>query len=172
VNLIEEEVDVEIHIGALEDSALVAIHMGDLFSATCASPAYLERKGCPMRPEELALHDGVNWTPANDIPWPYRLGGEESAGLPNMRVWVNSAASALAATAHGLGITRVLEFMVEDYLRSGTLVQIFTHYAEQSWPVHLLYVRQGLVPLKVRAFLDWMTPRLRQRLNHRPIDVI
>jgi hypothetical protein len=32
-------------------------------------------------------------------------------------------------------------------------------------PVHLIYVRQGLLPLKVRAFLDWMTPRLREKLK-------
>ena len=35
-------------------------------------------------------------------------------------------------------------------------------------PVHLVYVKQGLLPLKVRAFPDWMTPRLRQRLKALP----
>jgi len=31
--------------------------------------------------------------------------------------------------------------------------------------VHLVYVRQGLLPLKLRVFLDWMAPRLRERLR-------
>lgn len=169
VNLIEEKVDVEVHVGALEDSTLVAIHVGDFAAVTCASPTYLERKGHPKRPEELATHDAVNWTQANDQPWPYRRDGKEAEGLPNMRVRVNSPSSALDAAAAGLGLTRVLDFMAEDYLRAGTLVRLFKEYDEQSWPVHLVYVRQGLLPLKVRAFLDWMTPRLRIRLKQMPV---
>jgi hypothetical protein len=31
-------------------------------------------------------------------------------------------------------------------------------------PVSLVYPDQGLLPLKVRAFLDWSAPRLRARL--------
>jgi hypothetical protein len=50
-------------------------------------------------------------------------------------------------------------------LQSGELVPILCQWDGRKIPVHLVYARQGLLPLKVRAFLDWMTPRLRQRLK-------
>jgi hypothetical protein len=33
------------------------------------------------------------------------------------------------------------------------------------FPVHLIYALQGLLPLKVRVFIDWMAPRLRRSLK-------
>ena len=56
-------------------------------------------------------------------------------------------------------------YQMADPLRSGKLVPILCNCDPWSAPVHLVYVRQGLLPLKVRAFLDWMTPRLRQKLK-------
>jgi hypothetical protein len=50
-------------------------------------------------------------------------------------------------------------------LKSGELVPILCQCDTMRIPVHLVYVRQGLLPLKVRAFLDWMTPRLRHKLK-------
>jgi hypothetical protein len=34
-------------------------------------------------------------------------------------------------------------------------------------PVSLVYPSQRLVPLKLRAFLDFSTPRLRERLGYK-----
>ena len=56
-------------------------------------------------------------------------------------------------------------YRIEQEIRSGALVRILEEYECTSIPVHLIYVKQGRLPLKVRAFLDWMTPRLRKKLN-------
>jgi len=37
-------------------------------------------------------------------------------------------------------------------------------YDSPSMPVSLIYPNQRQVPLKLRAFLDFMAPRLRERL--------
>ena len=55
--------------------------------------------------------------------------------------------------------------MIISDLRSGALVEILKEYAPKPYPVHIVYVKQGLLPLKTRAFVDWMTPRLRQALK-------
>lgn len=44
-------------------------------------------------------------------------------------------------------------------------MRILDEYEVAPFPVHLLYVKQGLLPLKLRVFLDWIAPRLRQRLK-------
>lgn len=54
---------------------------------------------------------------------------------------------------------------MEEELKSGTLKTVLDEYECVTIPLHLVYVKQGLMPLKVRAFIDWMAPRLREKLN-------
>lgn len=70
-----------------------------------------------------------------------------------------------AATSQGLGIARTPSYQVVNELESGALVSLLDDYESPSFPVHLIYVRQGLLPLKVRTFIDWITPRLRRALQ-------
>ncbi len=46
-------------------------------------------------------------------------------------------------------------------MSSGALVQILKDYDGEPKPIHIVYSRQGLLALKVRAFIDWALPRLR-----------
>ena len=54
VNLLEEEVDVALRIGALADSSLIAVRVGDIRRVVCACPAYLKSRGTPKSPDHLA----------------------------------------------------------------------------------------------------------------------
>jgi DNA-binding transcriptional LysR family regulator len=58
----------------------------------------------------------------------------------------------------------VLCYQVEDARRAGTLRIVLGNHESVPAPVSLVYQRQGRLPLKVRAFLDFATPRLRARL--------
>ena len=55
VDLIGENVDCVIRGGALENSSLIARHLGDAVMVTCATPAYLKQYGVPAYPNELRL---------------------------------------------------------------------------------------------------------------------
>lgn len=165
VNLVDEHVDIGVRLGNLADSSLIAVKVGEVTPLTCASPDYLARKGRPTSPEELAEHDGVIFGYLNDGRWRYEANGMSFEGKPRPRMQVNSAIAAVTAAVNGLGVTRVLNFQVADALRSGALVRVLEDYQTPTMPVHLIYVRQGLLPLKVRAFLDWATPKLRQTLT-------
>src|SRR5262245_59408867 len=44
-NLVEDQIDVALRIGALPDSGLVATRLGEITRVVCASPAYLRRFG-------------------------------------------------------------------------------------------------------------------------------
>lgn len=162
VDLTEEHVDVGIRIGHLTDSSLVAIKIGDIRIMTVASPDYLERRGCPKTPAELIGHDGIQF---GNLSRAWVFPNDEVVRQTNVRIRADDATAAYKAAVEGLGITRVPNFMIGSELRSGALVEILEDFAAYPAPVHLIYVRQGLMPLKVRAFLDWMTPRLRQALK-------
>jgi DNA-binding transcriptional LysR family regulator len=74
------------------------------------------------------------------------------------------AEAAIDAATAGLGLTRVLSYMVEAARRAGKLEIVLEGFEPAPWPVNLVYLEKGLLPLKLRAFLDWAIPRLKARL--------
>jgi DNA-binding transcriptional LysR family regulator len=164
VDLLEERIDVGIRIGHLADSSLFAVKVGEIRNVTCASREYLERTGYPTTPDQLAGRDGVQFGNLR-FEWSAPGGGAVYEGQLKIRVLANDVSAACAAAIQGLGVTRIPSYMVCNELRSGALVEILRDYAPDPFPVHIVYAKQGLLPLKVRTFIDWMTPRLRQRLK-------
>ena len=164
LDLVEDHIDVGVRIGPLADSSLVAVKVGQIRHVTCASPDYLAAKGTPLTPEDLANHDAVqfgklvlNWTdPGSDTTY--------ESGL-NIRVHTSDVSAACRATMQGLGVARLPSYIIAESLASGELIEILKDYAPKPFPIHLVYVKQGLLPLKTRAFVDWMTPRIRQALK-------
>ena len=63
VNLLEEHVDVALRIGALADSSLIAVRVGEICRVICASPAYLKSRGTPKSPDDLSAHDCISFPP-------------------------------------------------------------------------------------------------------------
>ncbi len=168
-DMVEEHVDVAVRLGHLADSALYAIKAGEFRLLTCASPDYLDRRGTPQTPGELSDHDGISFG-SKSLFWTYRVDGEDRVSQPRIRVSVNNAANNVAAATRGAGIARVFDYQVRNELRTGTLVSILNAYDGAPRPVHIVYPRQGLLPLKVRAFVDWATPRLRSACSDAEIN--
>jgi DNA-binding transcriptional LysR family regulator len=162
VQLADEHVDVGVRFGMLGDSSLIAVKVGEIDMMTAASPEYLTHNERPERPLDLADHDAVSHSGVTKL-WTFTRDGEVTGAHPRIRVNVNTASGAVAAAVEGLGIIRMPTYQIANQLRSGELVPVLREW-EVRLPVHLVYVRQGQLPLKVRAFLDWMTPRLRKKL--------
>ncbi|MBB3138784.1 DNA-binding transcriptional LysR family regulator [Rhizobium pisi] len=160
VHLIDEQVDIAIRLGPLADSALHAARAGNYRMLTCASPRYLDRRGTPQHPLELIDHDGILFGNPSKF-WTYHVGGDELVAAPCTRLSVSTAAGNLMAALSGVGIARLFDYQLRDEFQSGALVPILTEYDGEARPVHIVYTRQGLLPLKVRAFIDFAAPRLR-----------
>jgi DNA-binding transcriptional LysR family regulator len=162
VDLVEERVDIGVRIGQLPDGFLQAVKVGSVRLLACASPRYLERKGTPQTPKDLLGHDGVQLA---NFPRSWIFGSATvPEAEPPRRVHASDATGACDAAIQGLGVTRLPNFIVNENLKSGALVEILKDYESEPLPVQIIFVKQGPLPLKVRAFVDWMTPRLRQRL--------
>ncbi len=165
VNMATEHIDLAVRIGHLEDGGLVATRVGAVRRVICASPAYLARRGTPQRPEDLASHDGIAFSGFPGAPeWRYRRDSAAFAVEPRTRLAVNSTEAAIDAALAGIGIIRVLSYQVAEELRAGRLQAILEAFAPEPMPVSLVYPHAGLLPLKVRSFLNWAAPRLRARL--------
>lgn len=164
-NLLEEHVDLAVRIGELPDSSLVARRVGSIRRVACASPAYFAQRGTPMSPHDLATHDCVTFegfmAPG---AWTFRMGRSDVSVAVHSRLIVNTAEAAIDAAIAGLGITRVLSYQVAAPVRAGALGLVLEEFEPAPWPVSLVYAGQPLLPLKLRAFLDFAAPRLKADL--------
>lgn len=79
---------------------------------------------------------------------------------------MNLAEAAVTAAVAHAGIIRVLSDQVESYLESGALVRLLQAFQPLPMPASLVYPSHRQVPLKLRAFLDFATTRLRERLGY------
>jgi DNA-binding transcriptional LysR family regulator len=166
VNLLEGHVDLALRIGALPDSGLITTQLGSLRRVVCASPKYLSKKGTPIHVRDLAGHDCVSFDlfTLGDL-WRFQVDGAETVVPIHPRLTVSTAEAAIDAAVSGLGVTCVLSYQVESALRAGDLKLILERFEPASLPVSFLYASQGRLPLKLRALLDFATPRLRVRLQ-------
>jgi DNA-binding transcriptional LysR family regulator len=163
VNLQEDPIDLAVRIGDLPDSSLIAIRVGAIGRVACASPAYFAERGTPAAPADLAGHDCITFLgPPNE--WTFASGASTVAVRIHSRLVVNTAEGAIDAAIAGVGITRVLSYQVADAARAGLLTIALEAFEPPVSPVSLVHAGGGLVPLKLRAFLDFAAPRLKARL--------
>ena len=169
VNLIEDPFDVAVRIGPLPDSQLVARAVGETRRVVCASPGYLARRGTPHGLDDLADHDGVTLESIASVRgWTFALDRRDVTVAIRPRLSVNTTRSALDAAVAGVGLVRALGYQVAEDVAAGRLHIVLERFEPRPWPIHLVHVAQGPIPLKVRAFLDWSAPRLRERLDSTP----
>ena len=166
VNLFEDQVDLALRIGHLPDSSLIAFRLGTIRLVVCASPHYFAMRGTPSTPADLSAHDCVTFESlmASDA-WRFPDGRPNPSVAVHSRLVVNTAEAAIDAAIAGVGITRVLSYQVADALRAGTLAVALQDFEPEPWPVSFVHASGRLLPLKVRAFLDFATPRLRATLQ-------
>ena len=165
IDLVDNHVDAGIRIGRLPDSALVVSHIGDIHWVTCASPAYLSRRGAPSTPAELEAHDCLAFEGLERArDWRLGQGNTSQTISIRPRFAVNTAESLIDAATAGLGICRVTSYQAATALKSGGLVKVLTDFIPEPLPIHLVHAGQPMIPLKLRAFLDFAKPRLRAQI--------
>jgi DNA-binding transcriptional LysR family regulator len=162
VNLTEEGIDAALRVGDLPDSALIATRVGTIRRVFAASPEYLKARGVPQNPADLVGHDciGVQGFTGSGF-WSVADGGE----IPvRYRLIVNSTDAACEAAKEGMGIVSVFSHHVASNFQDGTLVSVLPDFRRETLPLSLVRGAGEYLPLKLRAFLDFVTPRLKARL--------
>ena len=165
IDLVENHVDVAVRIGHLPDSGLVAARLGDIHWVICASPAYLSTHGTPVAPDDLAKHDCIGFEGLQMVrTWPFGRGADAKTVAIKPRFAANTADAVIEAAIAGIGIARLTSYQAAGAIRAGRLISLLRGYAPEPLPVHLVHTGPPMVPLKMRAFLDFAGPRLRASL--------
>lgn len=165
MHLQDDHVDLALRIGTLPDSSLRAVRVATVRRVVCASPGYLAAHGTPLVPEDLAQHACITFTGlGNPDRWTFAAQGADKSVTIRSRLAVTTAEAAIDAASAGLGVTRVLSYQIAAARDAGQLETILEPFEPPAVPVSLVYDGQGALPLKLRAFLDFAGPRLKERL--------
>jgi DNA-binding transcriptional LysR family regulator len=165
VDLYAQRVDIAFRVGQLDDSRLLAVRLGAVRRRIVASPSYLAERGVPTAPRDLARHEclGFNFRRAA-VVWPLRADGRLIDREVQGAIVANNGETVRHLALLGLGLARLAEFHVAGDLRTGRLVTVLDDAIADREEVHALYVGRKRAPARIRAFLDFMTPRLRAAL--------
>jgi DNA-binding transcriptional LysR family regulator len=164
VHLVDEHVDLAVRIGQLPDSRLTATRLGATRRVVCASPAYLAAHGVPTAPAQLSGHRCISFEAMGAAEaWRFPLHGTEITVPLRSRLVVNTAEAAIDAAIAGTGVTRVLCYQIDAAERGGQVQRVLRDFEPEPVPISLVHAGQRRLPLKLRAFLDFATPRLRER---------
>lgn len=163
VRIVEEGIDVAVRIGALADSALRMIPIGSVRQTIVASPTYLAEHGVPAAPADLARHRCITGSGVRvGAAWRFCIKGETVVEV-SPRLSVNTIDATIAAAEAGLGLANVLSYQSRDAITAGRLVPVLTDHAPPPMPVSLLYDSGRAAMPAVRAFIEGMRERARQK---------
>lgn len=156
VDLVEEGIDVAVRFGELRDVNVVARRLGQTRRVMVATPGYLRKHGIPKMPSDLATHNCILFTYPPTSDW--TLIG--SQGEIKVRVTgsfkANNGLVIRGAILNGLGVGWIPEALIHDKLAAGVVREVLTEYRMQPIDVHALYASTRHLPVKVRAFVDFM----------------
>src|SRR5262249_19236972 len=162
VNLIEEGIDLALRMGELADSSMVATRVGEARRVVVAAPSYLKSQPPIAEPSDLAEHQIIALDHMGSS-WTFSASGSSASRTVQFapRLVCNSVRAVVASALAGRGVARVLPYHVAEQVRRGELEIVLAGYEPPLWPVHLISPHGRLSVSRVRAFVDFATPRLR-----------
>jgi LysR family transcriptional regulator for bpeEF and oprC len=126
---------------------------------TCASPAYLARRGVPATLDDLPGHVAVNCMSSQagrNVSLDFAVGGETVEVKLDGFVHVDEDHAYLSCGLQGLGLIQPPRIAALPYLRSGQLREVLGAWSPVATPVSVTYVKSRQASPRVRAFVDWL----------------
>ncbi|MDQ2140755.1 LysR family transcriptional regulator [Alcaligenaceae bacterium B3P038] len=163
-----DDLDLLIRLTERPPPGLAGRALGNVKWMLCASPAYLEKRGVPRHPQDLAGHDCLYLgETTDDNCWRLRRGQEVKTVAVKGRYIANHAGARLEAALSGLGIANLPDFSAEDALAQGGVVRVLPEWALDAGAymgaVWLLYPPKRALPPKVRVLIDYLVECLEAR---------
>ncbi len=164
LNLIEENIDLAIRIGELEDSNLIARKLASVHFAICASPDYLERCGEPRHPAELVDHEVLVYSNiAAGRQWSYSEGGESVSPRVKYRLTANNGEFLAAVACKGNALVNGPLALLQEHIDNGELVPILRQHTRSEAGMYAVYPPGRLISRRVKVFSDALYAHFRER---------
>jgi DNA-binding transcriptional LysR family regulator len=151
----------------LRDSGLLARKLGVSRRALVAAPSYLERRGQPRTPADLAEHDCLTFNYRRSFTdWMLAGPAEDDRAPRPMQVSgplvVNNGETLRQAVLEGMGIGRTALYHIAPDIAEGRLVELLPEFdPKEMEEIHAVFLGRGTMPARVRAFVDFLADRVR-----------
>ncbi|MEP9375330.1 LysR family transcriptional regulator [Aquabacter sp. CN5-332] len=157
VDLAEDGLDAAIRFGEQPSSGLLARRLCNVHFVACAAPSYLDRRGVPLRPEDLEQHSCIGYATrwsAHYREWKFSRDGVPFSLNLSGRLNINNVESMLDAAIAGSGIAMLASYMVSDAVREGSLKIVLRDFIAPATPVFVVYLPGRQRAPRVQLFLD------------------
>jgi DNA-binding transcriptional LysR family regulator len=161
-DMIEEGLDLQVLVGAANDSALISRRVGATTAFLVAAPQYLKERSLPEQPSDLRDHDCIvyrRWGRRDDVWWFSSAEGNVSVPVRG-RFRANNAEAVHRATLDGRGITLLSHLLVADDIRSGRLRSLMPAFRPLRFPLTVVYPSRRNLPPRVRTVIEFLTELL------------
>jgi DNA-binding transcriptional LysR family regulator len=162
IDLVGGGFDLGIRIAALTDSSLRVRRICALRRSLVAAPAYLDARGRPSHPRDLAGHAclGYAYLPTPDR-WHFSNElGEEAVVTPAGPLRANNADALTPALKAGLGIAVQPDFMIWRDVEAGRLERIMPSWSAPPISINIVMPPGSLRPARVAALIAFLERRL------------
>ncbi|RWB25955.1 LysR family transcriptional regulator [Mesorhizobium sp.] len=159
VDLIAEGFDCAIRAGYLQDSNLIAKRVGPFHGKLVASPDYIEAHGSPETVDEIVNHQALM---QGTETWQFMDGDRIVTVQPQGRFKADNAMALAAAAAAGLGIAWLPDCIIHEYVASGALVPVMTHYPPPAAGVYVVRPPGQHPARKVRVLTEMLTEHFKR----------
>jgi DNA-binding transcriptional LysR family regulator len=162
VDLVEQNIDVDIRIGTLADSALIARKLASAERYVVAAPAYLEGMPVIRMPADLEAHNCLTYrVNIGRTVWRFIDAAGTMTEVPvTGSIQSNNGPALLTATVQGVGIAMMPDWAIRPELASGALVRLFADYrtshVEFDNGVYAIFQSTKQMPTKIRVFVDYI----------------
>jgi len=161
------DVAVQMSLGPMPDSGLVAVKLGTSYSVLCASPTYLERHGTPRTIEDLQTHACTHvatpFFPADR--WLFDGSeGRPAFLLPNVSFRANNAEAMAAALRESVGIGPLPAASAIQLLRTGDLVRVLPDHRLQNVTLHAIYASRRYLDTKIHKWVEFLREVIPEKL--------
>ncbi|EJM78869.1 LysR family transcriptional regulator [Pseudomonas sp. GM60] len=169
-DLVSEGLDVTFRIGELNDSGLIARHIGTTHRVTVATPAYLKKHGQPHTPAELGGHNCLQFNLLNSQNlWVFEKNNQRHEVRIKGNAQSNNSEAIREMVLGGLGIALSPVWLFSEDLKAGRVTAILQDYTAQSLPMHAVSPANRRQSARVKAFVDYMSQALEAAPELKPI---
>jgi DNA-binding transcriptional LysR family regulator len=160
VDVTTEPIDVALNVGPVLNESLPAVKLSELHRGVYASTRYCERQGVPTKPADLARFECITLESqrASGL-WSFGTGKRRSP--VHSRIQVTDVATAFQMVCADLGFAILPNILCIEALRTGKVQRVLQGWSIPPLPVTATYLDRRNLPLRIRAFLDFIRDELR-----------
>jgi DNA-binding transcriptional LysR family regulator len=160
--LVEDNIDVLIHVDEPQDSSFVARKITTSATNYFASQDYIDRRGRPSYPRDIENHDCIAEINHERVARPWQiLEGDTITTLRIKYLYSSDSITLCQALAEqGQGITMLPDFITRESVSNGKLVQLFSEDYTITHNIYAIYASRHFVPARIRTFVDFLSENL------------